>query len=71
MNLSQTLISTHSNSLKELESKYNFKLEYKQFEGVITEEVGIYSTLKDVKNEISKLCLPKKKELKIKLIGGS
>lgn len=52
MQLTDLMRVTGCNSLKELNSKYNFRLILKKHDGVITEELGVFDKLQFVENRI-------------------
>ena len=52
MQLTDLMLITGCNSLKELNSKYNFRLILKKHDGVITEELGVFDKLQFVENRI-------------------
>lgn len=52
MQLTDLMSVTGCSSLKELNSKYDFKLLLKKHDGVITEEIGVFDKLQFVENII-------------------
>lgn len=45
MNVNQLLSVTGCNTLKDLNFKYNFQLRHVKFDGVITEELGVFESV--------------------------
>lgn len=55
MQLTDLMSVTGCHSLKELNSKYNFKLLLKKHDGVITEELGVFDKLQFIENRVFEL----------------